>query len=49
MKFFLNNIVFIRRLIIIVIVVIIIIMLIASRCSATRIRMLGNLQIVEII
>jgi len=49
MKFFLNNIAFIRRLIIIILVVIIIFLLIASRCSIKRLRMYGNIQTVEII
>jgi len=49
MKFFLNNIAFIRRLIIIILIAIIIVLLIANRCSLSRIRIFGNIQIIELI
>ncbi|MGB4440135.1 MAG: hypothetical protein WBJ13_13150 [Sedimentibacter sp.] len=49
MKFFLDNIAFIRRLIIIILIAIIIVLLMASRCSSSRIRMFGNIQTIEVI
>lgn len=39
MKFFCNNMAFIRKLIIIILVAIIIILLITGRCSTMRLRM----------
>lgn len=42
MRFFLNNIGFIRRIIIIVLLTAIIVLLLAVRCSSTRIRMLSE-------
>lgn len=39
MKFFCNDIAFIKRLIIVILVAVIIILLIAARCSTFRVRM----------
>jgi hypothetical protein len=49
MRFFLNNIAFIRRVIIIVLIAVIVLLLLATRCSNSRMRFLSEVYAYELL
>lgn len=49
MRFFLNNIAFIRRIMIIVLMAAIIVLLLATRCSNSRMRFLSEVYAYELL
>nr|WP_300091215.1 hypothetical protein [Sedimentibacter sp.] len=48
MRFFLNNIAFIRRIIVVILLAAIIVLLLVTRCSSIRMRMLSEVYACEL-